>query len=85
MNVPFSTMLVAGVVSLAGSASGVFPAGLHGFAWLHVEPRPVPELAWGGELHAKLGFSRSMRLAKAKLKLSGLPGCGRIQQAAEAT
>ena len=45
----FSTMLGAGVVSLAGSASGIFPTGLHGFAWLHVEPRPVPELAWGGE------------------------------------
>ena len=58
---------------------------LRNFAWLHVEPRPVPELAWGGELHAKLGFSRSMRLAKAKLKLGGLPGCGRIEQTAEAT
>jgi hypothetical protein len=22
---------------------------LRNFAWLHVEPRPVPELAWGGE------------------------------------
>jgi hypothetical protein len=23
---------------------------LRNFAWLHVEPRPVPELAWGGKL-----------------------------------
>lgn len=81
----FSTMLGAGVVSLAGSASGIFPAGLHGFAWLHVEPRPVPELAWGGELRAKLRFSCSVRLAKSQLRLRGLPSRRRIKQAAEST
>lgn len=29
---------------------GALPAGLRSFAWLHVEPRPVPELAWGVNL-----------------------------------
>jgi hypothetical protein len=31
------------------------------FAWLHVEPRPVPELAWGGKLVTRAVPGRGFR------------------------
>lgn len=40
---------------------------LRNFAWLHVEPRPVPELAWGGEFVERTGCRSRPRRADLKV------------------
>ena len=40
---------------------------LRNFAWLHVEPRPVPELAWGGEFGERAVCRSRPRRADLKL------------------
>jgi len=49
VNVPFSVARYAESSQALVSYWLIPERRLRNFAWLHVEPRPVPELAWGGE------------------------------------
>ena len=49
VNVPFSVARYAESSQALVSYWRIPGRRLRNFAWLHVEPRPVPELAWGGE------------------------------------
>jgi hypothetical protein len=50
VNVPFSVARYAESSQALVSYWRIPGRRLRNFAWLHVEPRPVPELAWGGKL-----------------------------------
>jgi hypothetical protein len=56
---------------------------LRNFAWLHVEPRPVPELAWFGKFITRAvplrGFrSEDLELCKERLPVFWLARCSAL-------